>query len=137
MLGLWQHEAVEPRADNKAGDREVVFTVANAEALRVTHEAWKARGLKIAQAPTAMNFGNTFFALDPDGHRLRVLARRRDRSTLSAVPQADREARAYDEKVTPVGSLQRFLRQRVRDLHAKWRGQKLVGITRIAPISET
>jgi hypothetical protein len=30
--------------------------------------------LKIAQAPTAMDFGMTFVALDPDGHRLRVFA---------------------------------------------------------------
>ena len=74
MLGLWQHDAVEPRADTKTGGGEVVFTVADAEAVRATHEAWKARGLKIAQGPTAMNFGNTFVALDPDGHRLRVLA---------------------------------------------------------------
>ena len=73
-LGLWQRDAVEPRADNKTGGGEVVFTVADAEAVRATHEAWKARGLKIAQAPTAVNFGHTFVALDPDGHRLRVLA---------------------------------------------------------------
>ena len=74
MLGLWQREDVEPRAGNDTGGAEVVFKVANAEAVRAAHEAWKARGLKIAQAPTAMNFGHTFVALDPDGHRLRVLA---------------------------------------------------------------
>jgi predicted enzyme related to lactoylglutathione lyase len=74
MLGLWQREDVEPRAGNDTGGAEVVFKVANAEAVRAAHEAWKARGLKIAEAPTAMNFGHTFVALDPDGHRLRVLA---------------------------------------------------------------
>ena len=74
MLGLWQREAVEPRAGNDTGGAEVVFNVANADAVHATHEAWKARGLKIAQVPTATNFGNTFVALDPDGHRLRVLA---------------------------------------------------------------
>jgi predicted enzyme related to lactoylglutathione lyase len=74
MLGLWQREDVEPRAGDDTGGAEVVFKVANAEAVRAAHEAWKARGLKIAQAPTAMNFGHTFVALDPDGHRLRVLA---------------------------------------------------------------
>ncbi len=30
--------------------------------------------LPIAQPPTAMDFGLTFVALDPDGHRLRVFA---------------------------------------------------------------
>ena len=74
MLGLWQREAVEPYAGKEAGGAEVVFNVADADAVRATHEAWKARGLKIAQAPTAMTFGHTFVALDPDGHRLRVLA---------------------------------------------------------------
>ena len=74
MLGLWQREAVEPHAGKEAGGAEVVFNVADADAVRATHEAWKARGLKIAQAPTAMTFGHTSVALDPDGHRLRVLA---------------------------------------------------------------
>lgn len=74
MLGLWQREAVEPRTGNETGGTEVAFTVANADAVQATFDAWKARGLKIAQAPTAMSFGHTFVALDPDGHRLRVLA---------------------------------------------------------------
>ena len=74
MLGLWQREAVEPHAGKEAGGAEVVFNVADADAVRATHETWRARGLKIAQAPTAMTFGHTFVALDPDGHRLHVLA---------------------------------------------------------------
>ena len=32
------------------------------------------RGVKIAQAPTRMDFGYTFLGLDPDGHRVRVFA---------------------------------------------------------------
>jgi catechol 2,3-dioxygenase-like lactoylglutathione lyase family enzyme len=74
MLGLWQREDVEPRANAETGGGEVAFAVANADAVRTTHDTWKARGLEIAQAPTAMNFGHTFVALDPDGHRLRVFA---------------------------------------------------------------
>ena len=31
-------------------------------------------GVKILQPPTDMDFGRTFVALDPDGHRLRVFA---------------------------------------------------------------
>ena len=30
--------------------------------------------LAIAQAPATLDFGHTFVALDPDGHRLRVFA---------------------------------------------------------------
>ena len=74
MLGLWQREDVEPRTGSEIGGGEVAFAVANADAVRATHDAWKARGLKIVQAPTAMSFGHTFVALDPDGHRLRVFA---------------------------------------------------------------
>jgi predicted enzyme related to lactoylglutathione lyase len=74
MLGLWQREDVEPRVGNELGGGEIAFTVADGDAVRATHETWKARGAKIAQAPTAMPFGHTFVALDPDGHRLRVFA---------------------------------------------------------------
>lgn len=74
MLGLWQREAVEPHAGNELGGGEIAFTVADPDAVRATHDAWKARGATIAQAPTTLPFGHTFVALDPDGHRLRVSA---------------------------------------------------------------
>jgi catechol 2,3-dioxygenase-like lactoylglutathione lyase family enzyme len=74
MLGLWSRATVEPTAAATAGASEVAFTVANAEAVNAAHADWTRRGLKIAQAPTQMDFGRTFVALDPDGHRLRVFA---------------------------------------------------------------
>ena len=37
-------------------------------------EIWKKQGMPIAQQPTEMDFGYTFVACDPDGHRLRVFA---------------------------------------------------------------
>ena len=73
MLGLWSRRTVEPIASAPGGG-EIAFTVADAAAVESTHADWKQRGLPIAQAPTAMDFGHTFVALDPDGHRLRVLA---------------------------------------------------------------
>jgi predicted enzyme related to lactoylglutathione lyase len=73
MLGLWRRQDVEPQA-TAAGGGEIAFTVADAATVRTIHESWKGRGLQIAQAPTAMDFGHTFVALDPDGHRLRVFA---------------------------------------------------------------
>jgi predicted enzyme related to lactoylglutathione lyase len=72
MLGLWQRDDLEPRIGNESG--EIAFAVADSDAVHATHEAWKARGAKIAQAPTTLPFGHTFVALDPDGHRLRVFA---------------------------------------------------------------
>lgn len=73
MLGLWSRRAVEPVASAPGGG-EIAFTVADAQAVEHMHANWKRRGLPIAQAPTAMDFGHTFVALDPDGHRLRVFA---------------------------------------------------------------
>jgi len=74
MLGLWSRHTVEPAATAGGGGAEIAFTVADAAAVRATHGDWAARGLPILQAPTAMDFGFTFVALDPDGHRLRVFA---------------------------------------------------------------
>ncbi|MBR1168694.1 VOC family protein [Bradyrhizobium liaoningense] len=74
MLGLWSRATVEPKTAGQPGSSEVAFTVSDAAAVEQTHTAWKRRGLAIAQAPTRMDFGTTFVALDPDGHRLRVFA---------------------------------------------------------------
>ena len=52
----------------------MAFTVDDADAVRARHAEWTGRGLTIAQPPTELDFGHTFVALDPDGHRLRVFA---------------------------------------------------------------
>ena len=72
MLGLWSRHTVEPAASGAAGFSEVAFTVADTAEIARIHDDWKARGLTIIQAPTRMDFGTTFVARDPDGHRLRV-----------------------------------------------------------------
>ncbi|MFM9974666.1 MAG: VOC family protein [Beijerinckiaceae bacterium] len=74
MLGLWSRATVEPKGSGQPGCSEVAFTVADPAAVNETHAAWKTRGLTIAQGPTRMDFGMTFVALDPDGHRLRIFA---------------------------------------------------------------
>ena len=72
-LGLWTRSHVEPPQDGVGGG-ELCFGVADEDAVRERHARWKALGLPIAQPPTRMDFGYTFCALDPDGHRLRVFA---------------------------------------------------------------
>ena len=70
MLGLWSRHTVEPAA-TPVGGSEIAFTTDDVDA---THAQWRARGLPIVQPPTDLDFGRSFVALDPDGHRLRVFA---------------------------------------------------------------
>ncbi|RWC88935.1 MAG: drug:proton antiporter [Mesorhizobium sp.] len=71
-LGLWSRHTVEPAATAVGGGAEIVFALETPDAVDAIHADWAGRGLKILQAPTDMDFGRTFVALDPDNHRLRV-----------------------------------------------------------------
>lgn len=72
-LGLWAAHSVAPAA-TPIGGVEIAFTAASRDAVNARHAAWQAKGLRIVQPPTEMDFGFTFVALDPDGQRLRVFA---------------------------------------------------------------
>lgn len=80
MLGLWAAHTVAPKA-TAAGGGELAFVAADRAEVDDTHARWQARGLPIEQRPQAMDFGYTFVALDPDGHRLRVFAPMPESST--------------------------------------------------------
>ena len=73
MLGLWRRLEVQPPA-GAAGGCELSFQLADAAEVIRLHADWVARGLSIILAPAKMDFGFTFLACDPDGHRLRVFA---------------------------------------------------------------
>lgn len=73
MLGLWAKHTVTPTATGSGGG-ELAFAVADHATVDRMHTDWQARGLLMVQAPTQLDFGYTFVALDPDGHRLRVFA---------------------------------------------------------------
>jgi catechol 2,3-dioxygenase-like lactoylglutathione lyase family enzyme len=73
MFGLWGRSGVAPAA-NAPGGGEIAFAVENNAAVDARHAEWGQKGMTIAQPPTDMDFGRTFVALDPDGHRLRVFA---------------------------------------------------------------
>ena len=68
-LGLWSSATTAPPAAALAGASELCFIENDVD---LVHASWAARGIPIAQAPVDMDFGRTFLALDPDGHRLRV-----------------------------------------------------------------
>ena len=75
MLGLWSRHTVEPAAaPTLGGGSEVAFAVESRDQVASLYDAWTARGLRVAQKPVDVDFGHTFVALDPDGHRLRVFA---------------------------------------------------------------
>jgi predicted enzyme related to lactoylglutathione lyase len=69
MLGLWSKYTAEPRVESPAGALEICFPATDVDAL---YETWGKKLITVAQKPTDMDFGRTFVALDPDGHRIRV-----------------------------------------------------------------
>ena len=73
-LGLWSRHTVQPAAEATGGGGEVGFALADAAAVRALHDQWVERGAPILQSPTAVDFGYTFVAQDPDGHRLRAFS---------------------------------------------------------------
>ncbi|MET3353661.1 UNVERIFIED_ORG: catechol 2,3-dioxygenase-like lactoylglutathione lyase family enzyme [Xanthobacter viscosus] len=73
-LGLWKASGVEPVPTASGGGSEMGFKVARAADVDATYAAWLTRGARIALPPTDLDFGRSFVALDPDGHRLRVYA---------------------------------------------------------------
>lgn len=74
MLGLWNRSGVKPEPIANAGASELGFHVANGGEVEKLHQQWQAMNIAFAQQPSRLDFGYTFTALDPDGHRLRVFA---------------------------------------------------------------
>ena len=68
-LAVWSRAAVQPAAQLTGGGTELAFLVADVDAV---FTQWCQLGLPVLQPPTDMEFGRTFVATDPDGHRLRV-----------------------------------------------------------------
>lgn len=73
MLGLWRVDDVGPAATRTGGGAEIIFQVASRDDVDRLFVEWAARDRTILQHPTDVEFGRTFTAADPDGHRLRVL----------------------------------------------------------------
>ncbi|HGK7305048.1 TPA: VOC family protein [Stenotrophomonas maltophilia] len=74
-LGLWQRDGVLPAVTAEAGAAELAMVAANPAEVQRLHDAWRALGVQITQAPVTLEFGHTFVGVDPDGHRLRVYSR--------------------------------------------------------------
>ncbi|UFH50209.1 VOC family protein [Pseudomonas sp. KNUC1026] len=72
MLGLWSRHTVKPGAGTLGTEGEIAFCVSDKALVDATHTDWVNKGLPVVQTPQHLDFGYTFVALDPDGHRLRV-----------------------------------------------------------------
>lgn len=73
-LGLWARHEVQPAAALAGGGAELCFPLGNDAEVDAWHARWHGQGLPIILPPQHMDFGYTFVATDPDGHRLRVFA---------------------------------------------------------------
>lgn len=74
MLGLWSRETARPAVVAEAGGSEICFSEDSEEKVDEVYAKWCTLGIPMAQTPLAMDgMSRTFVALDPDGHRIRVL----------------------------------------------------------------
>jgi catechol 2,3-dioxygenase-like lactoylglutathione lyase family enzyme len=71
-LGLWARRNVEPAPNGAGGAGELAIAVATKEEVEALCADRKRKGAAILQEPVTKDFGLTFLAADPDGHRLRV-----------------------------------------------------------------
>lgn len=74
-LGLWSSYTVEPSVNQIANipSGEIVFTVQDKPEIDALYQAWGTQHqVTVIQKPAQLDFGYSFAALDPDGHRLRV-----------------------------------------------------------------
>lgn len=74
-LGLWKAANVSPASSGANGSSEIVLVSDTDEEVDAVHAEWEIKGISILQRPEVMDFGRTFTAADPDGHRIRVYCR--------------------------------------------------------------
>ncbi|TXI95937.1 MAG: drug:proton antiporter [Burkholderiaceae bacterium] len=72
MFGCWKCSGVEPQPGEQVGGSEIAIAVETKEEVSQLHRKWLENKVSIIQAPCDMDFGHTFVAVDPDGHRIRV-----------------------------------------------------------------
>ena len=73
-LGLQAADEIGPAADPYVGGSELSLSDVEHVDVDRLYAQWKALGIPMILEPTVLEFGYTFVATDPDGHRLRVCA---------------------------------------------------------------
>lgn len=74
-LGLWSRHTAQPAVTAPSGSMEICYRLEKIADVDSTYSDWAKKGLRVLQTPVELDFGYTFVATDPDGHRLRVYAR--------------------------------------------------------------
>ena len=74
-IGLWKAANVAPATSGQTGSSEIVLMCDTDREVDDICDAWQAKDVSILQRPEGMDFGRTFTAEDPDGHRIRVYCR--------------------------------------------------------------
>jgi catechol 2,3-dioxygenase-like lactoylglutathione lyase family enzyme len=71
-LGLWARRDVEPAPRDARDSGELAMAVGTTNEVEALYADQRRKGVAILQEPVTKDFGLTFLAADPDGHRLRV-----------------------------------------------------------------
>lgn len=74
VLGLQAKDAIDPKAQDQFGGFELCLGDVTKETVDAMYAQFVKDQVSILMAPCTLDFGYTFVALDPDGHRLRVCA---------------------------------------------------------------
>ncbi len=73
MLGLWSRHTAKPKVNAQPGAGEICFIEGSDGSVNALHAQWQQLGVTMLQAPHTMEGGYSFVAVDPDGHRIRIL----------------------------------------------------------------
>ena len=74
ILGLQSKHDIEPKPQPAFGGFELCLSDISIEEVDAIYRDFKARNIPMALPPSRLEFGYTFVALDPDGHRIRLCA---------------------------------------------------------------
>ena len=74
ILGLQAKDAIDPKAQPAFGGFELCLSDITPEEVDAIYQDWKEKEIPIILEPVHLDFGYTFVAVDPDGHRLRICA---------------------------------------------------------------
>lgn len=74
ILGIQSKAGIDPKPQAHFGGFEICMSDIDNDEVDKIYQQWCELNVQIEMPPTHLDFGYTFVALDPDGHRLRVCA---------------------------------------------------------------